>query len=608
MRYRTTFILMMLVCLGGLLIWILEWRSDPADVPRTRGAGIYSMEPERLSYVSFYWDGIFIECVNEQGQWFVNRPVRDRADNGAIDRIISVISMLPVLEIITLDERRARDLSADDYGLASPRAWVVLGEGNKRRKLNIGGDSPLRDAVYVRMDGEDDIMTTSTNVLAAVIHSADEIRDRWLFRGAPSYVTRFDIKPNDKPMLSLTREGSEWIIRKPALARADWLKVSAVLDSFFSARIKQFVSESMSDPAAYGVGEDEAVLWVGVWQGNEQEGEVVLFGKPADTQREMLYAHRKGSSSIYAVEKRKVDMLGVSAAELRDSRLYFMAADRARSVQLDVGDKTLRFDSDDGNKWNIVKPHQWPADVRVVTDLLNRLNSVRISAFVNAAETNLQVFGLDVPSRVVRMWDHVPDQGPATQAVDHIAASATRLERTLKIGEARPGQDFVFARFDDNPQVYQISAASVLTLDVDPLKYRDPEVLALNPSVIRSITLKKENYEESVELDSSGAWVPVSLSAAEADLEVIEAILSEVSSLSAARFECSGAKNLAVYRLQPPLVSLSFGLTGEGGVSKALLFGADSEDLGVYTMIQGQDVVFVLEKEKVALLLRGLTR
>ncbi len=608
MRYRTTLALMMLVCLGGLLIWILEWRSGPAEIRRVRGAGVFSMEPERLTYVSFYRDSVFIECVNEEGQWFVNRPVRDRADNSAIDRIISVISMLPVLETVTIEERRARDLSADDYGLTSPRAWVVLGDGNKRRKLSIGGDSPLRDAVYVRMDGEDDIVATSTNVLASVIRSADEIRDRWLFRGAPSYVTRFEIKPNDKPMLSLAREGSEWIIRKPALARADWLKVSGLLDSLFSVRIRQFVLESMSDPAGYGVGEDESVLWVGVWQGNDKDGEIVLFGKPADAQREMLYAHRKGSSSIYAVDKRRVDMLGVSAVELRDSRLYFMAADRARSVQLEEGDNVLRFDSDDGNKWKIVKPHQWPADGRAVTDLLDRLNSVRISAFVDAAETNLQVFGLDTPSRIVRMWDHIPEPGDATQTVDHIVASATRIERTLRISEARPGRDFVFARFDDNPQVYRISAAAALTLDMNPLKYRDQEVLALDPSVVRSITLKKEDFEESVERDPSGIWLPVSLSAAEADRDVIDAILEEVSSLSAARFECSGARNLAVYRLDPPLVSLSFGLTGEGGVSKVLLIGADSEDLGVYAMLQGRDVVFVLEKEKAALFLRGLTR
>ncbi len=599
---------MILVCLAGLLIWILDWRSAPDEALRSRGEGLISLDPERLTYASFYTAGVFIECANLHGKWFINRPVLDRADNSAIDRIISVITMLPKLETVTLEERKARELTPDDYGLANPRAWVVLGNGEKRRKLSIGGDSPLRDSVYVRLDSEDDIIATSTNVLAAIIVSPDDIRDRFLFRGAPSYVTRVEIKRNDRPMLSLVREGPEWIIRKPALARADWLKVAGLLDGIFSVGIKQFLSESMSDPSAYGVGEDEAVLRVGVWQRHEENAEIALFGKPADAQREMLYANRKGSSSIYAVDKRHVNSLSVSASDLRDSRLYFMAADRARAVRLAEGDKVLQFDSSDGNKWEIVKPHQWPADGRAVADLLNRLNSLRISAFVDSVSTNIHGLELDTPARVVRMWDYVPESGLATQGLEQIAASAMRLERTLRLGSAQQGREFVFARFDDNPQIYEISAAAAMTLDVDPLKYRHPVVLALSPDVIRSITLKKDDFAESVERDPAGGWMPVSLAAAEADMEAIDDILSAVSSLAVARFECSGARNPAIYGLQPARISLSFGLTGEGGVSKVLLIGADSEDLGVYAMVQGQDIVFVIEKEKVNLLLRGLTR
>jgi len=608
MRYRTTLLLMLISLVAGAFIWIMERKALPPDMTRGPAKSVLNIEPERINYASFYRDGTFIECVNEYGQWFINKPVRDRADNAMIHRILAIVTMLPKEEIITLPERAARNLTLDDYGLTKPRAWIVLGVGASRRKLSIGGDSPLRDAVYVRLDNGDEIIATSTNMLDSIPERVDAIRDRRLLRGSPSYATRLEIKRRDKPMLQLVLEGSEWVIHKPVIARADWVKVSSVLDSLFAVTIRQFVSDTMADPIAYGVGDDEAILKVGLWQRPEQDGETVLFGKPADVLKEMVYVNRKGSASVYAVDKRHVETLDVAAGDLRDSRLYFMASDKIRFVSVKEGDNVLQLRRLNEGDWEMTRPQQWAADGRVVTDFVNRLNALRIMAFMDGPVTNLQVLGLDEPARVIRVADYVPESGAATQDFEQITLSAARRERTLKLSGPRPGQEAIFARFDDDPQVYRMSAASVMTLSVDPLKYRDRIVLTLQSDMIRAITLRKNGVEESVERDSAGAWKPAMPGNREADVAVVEHVLAEVASLGVSRFECSGKRNLAVYGLHADPVSLTFSLTGEGGISKSLLFGSASEDLGVYAMLQGQDVVFVLEEEKVDLLVRNLTR
>ena len=49
-------------------------------------------------------------------------------------------------------------------------------------------------------------------------------------------------------------------------------------------------------------------------------------------------------------------------------------------------------------------------------------------------------------------------------------------------------------------------------------------------------------------------------------------------------------------------MTLTFGLRGEIGIQKSILIGAPSGTNGVYSMIQGQDMVFVLPKTTVDIL------
>ena len=56
--------------------------------------------------------------------------------------------------------------------------------------------------------------------------------------------------------------------------------------------------------------------------------------------------------------------------------------------------------------WQVTEPTQWKADTRIVEDLINRLNTLRIEGFLSS--TNLADLGLEPPARVIRMADTVP--------------------------------------------------------------------------------------------------------------------------------------------------------------------------------------------------------
>jgi hypothetical protein len=606
MHLKTTFLLLLVLTVVVGVIWLADRDGDSAERRPALEQKLLAIEPEKISYVSFYREGGFIECINDHGQWLLTKPMAARADSGRLNRILAVVEMLPRGETITAAQRQTRGLNFADYGLANPRARMVLGGAGKRWLLAIGNDSPMKNSVYVRIDQEDEVIATATNLLEVLPREVAEIRDPLLLPGAAAYVRRLEIKRANGPLLQLSQEGGEWVINKPVLARADWAKVAQLLEQLFFLSVRQFVADSVGDPAAYGLSDDEAVLQLGIWQADENTAERLLFGKKADEQGLAVYGMRRGTGALVTVARERLEALLAATADLRDPRLYFMAAEKMALIRLEEGEHALEFRKTGKDAWTIVEPRQWKADGRIVADLIVRLNTLRVEAVSDS--TNAAAFGLERPARIIRVAEDYA--ALPTQAVT-VATQPVPIEkqkRALLMSPPQPGQEYVWARFDGEPSIYKISAASAATISLDPLNYRDSTVLALAAATIRKITLKKDGREQIVEQVGTEGWQPKTPAGGELRRGVLTNLLARAADLKALRFERSDIRDLARYGLQDARAALTFGLASEDGLQKTLLLGDHSEDLGVYAMFQGQDLVFVLEKMLTEALTQDLVR
>ncbi len=610
MHLKTTFFLLLALVLAASVYWLVDREREGSEPPAAEKT-LLAIEPEKITYVSFFREGEFIECVNDRGQWMLQKPVAARADSACMDRILAGFEMLPRGEMISAAQRQARGLTLEDYGLAKPRARIVLGSGAKRILLAVGGEASLKNAVYVRLDQDDLVVATSTNLLEIMPRGADALRDPSLLAGAPAFVQRLEIKRADGPLVQLAKEGAEWVIHKPVLARADWMKVSRLLDQVFALTVSRFVMDRMGDPAAYGLDDEEAVLQLGIWQADDKTEARLAFGKKADERGGAVYAARLDLGALVTVGRDRLEALLAAAADLRDSRLYFMAPETMGSIRIEEGERALEFRKGADSAWWIVEPRQWKADGRAMADLISRLNTFRFDPV--AEGTNGAAVESEAPAYVLRVAGGYAAGGGATQGVALAAApppaaSGERAKRALMISALRPGQEFVLARFEGEAPVYRISASAVSTLSLDPLSYRDSAVLALDPSLIRRITLRKDGGEQIVEQAETGLWQPAAPAGGELQRGALSDLLARTAELKALRFERGDSRNLAVYGLSEGRAVLTFSLTGEGGVQKVIVFGDPSEDLGVYAMVQGQDLVFVLEKTLADGLRRDLVR
>lgn len=611
MHGRTTFFLLILSVLLGAFIAIVEWGGKDEGEQDKPNLRLLDIEPENVIYWSFARDNLFLACANEQGQWLIQQPVEARADSIKLNHMLAVLAKLPRGEIVTAAQRESRSLSLNDYGLGKPMVRMVLGDAGQRYTLAVGGLSPMKDTVYVQVDNSDDIIATSTNLLDIIPRATADLRDPHLLAGAPADVKGLAVKRLGGPLVEIVREGPEWIIHKPVTARADLFKVSSLLEQLFNLQIQQFVSERMSDPAVYGLSDDETILQLNIWTDEEKNGLKLCFGNRTNEKGDWIYAAYRGTGSVFAVQKDLVDALKVGFGDLRDSRLYFMAASAVAWIRIEEGEKVLQLQKGASDPWQVTEPAQWKADTRKVEDLINRLNALRIEGFLS--DTNLLDLGLEPPARVIRMADAAPVSDTVTQSVAGVTASAPPATgilptgRTLIMSRPLPGKEYIYAKFEDDDQIYQLSAAAA-TLALDPIAYRDSVVLALDPTAVTKIVLRKKGVEQAVMREGMGSWAPVAPSVGPVNPAVIATLLEKMTTLSAVRFERSERNGLGIYGLKDPRGALTFMLSGHEGIQKTLVLGEPSEDQGVYATVQGQEVVFILPKALADQLLQDITR
>lgn len=593
MHLRTTFFLLILTLLIASLV-VVEQNSDNNGNEQIKpSAKLLEFEPERIAYWSFTGDKGSIECLNEHGQWIIVKPLKTRAKDTKVNFMLSVLSGLPKRETITEPQRKARTLSLADYGLEKPGVRVVLGGPDKRTTIKVGSLSPLKDSVYVQVDESGTVIATSTNLLNIIPRDLSDVRDTQLISGTLSYAKKLEIKRRQSPLILLVKEGSEWIIRKPAVTRADWIKISRFLDSLFNAQIEQYVTDTMTDPGLYGLSNDEALLQIGVWQNESEGGEYILFGKKADEKGSLIYACLRGQNSVFTVKADVLDSLNVTLSNIRDSRLFFMAPDSFASIRIEEGFQVLHL-ARDQQGWQVTEPKKWKADDKAVETLIGRLNSLRIEKILPAAGTNTQC--LEKPGKIITVADAAPDasQSPAT--------------RTLKLTLPAQGQEYVLGRFADEDEIYQLSATAIATISLNPMSYRDSAVLTIDPAAVQKIILKKDNKEQVAVRGDDGAWKAVQPSASQANPNAIKALLAKAASIRAMRFESVEGAAANMYGLQTPSRALTFIMSGKGSISKTIIFGQSAEDKGIYAMLQGQDIIFVLDKKLADFLLGDITQ
>ena len=264
-------------------------------------------------------------------------------------------------------------------------------------------------------------------------------------------------------------------------------------------------------------------------------------------------------------------------------------------IQLSAGANRVTMVRDEADAvWRLDVPRSVKADGKRVENLVQTLTSARITEFVDGeeAEKGWASFANGVLNVVVAAALPEEEQSIFGSA-DSFSGVRNRLHMQIK-PEADTGTALV--RLVKEDVVLRVARTLYDACIVDPLFYRDREMLQVPRDTIVKVTLEQQGAPTQVIIRDrlSGAW-----QARDPGLVVqsnaVENVLFDLSLLRAQELIEINPKDLEAYGLSQPRALLTIGLTRDAGLARVIEVGKNTvEGTSCYAMVRGQDVVFLL--------------
>jgi hypothetical protein len=636
MKGRTTIQLGVLAAILASGLYLLDEHLDRRQAASVRVKRVFDVTVEPVTAIGFERDGVHVDLVRKGDLWFLQSPMRARANAPLVESLVSELEKLRRRDRITSEHREQHGLTLADYGLEPARMMIRLETGGGRiETLGLGDLAPFGGAVYAKIGRSEAVFTLPESVRALFPDDLSALRDRTVVHGRPETTERIDIHRRDAGFVQLVRQKSGWVLQQPLEARADDAAVRQLLDAVFAMRVESFLWDAETDDTendesaarmemarrgqieAGDLAEDAARLRLAIWTEDDRLGQEIFIGRDAGEHGEgHVYARKGGVDAVYTIPASILEACAVPVDALRDRAVFRMAAGEIGYIRLQHGENRVELQrlatgTTPGGTWRLLTPARAPAESEAVNALMARLLGLRVADYLPAtAADEHRTAGADATLLSIALAQAAP-AGPdaeGTARENVIPPQELLLEGDPMDGTARR------ARTTAGKEWFTLDSAAAKGLDetiVSPLPFRDRLVLAINTGTVFRIQRVTATGTVRVEREA-GPLAPEWRCREEegdsrpANPAAVEDLLMVATNIEAGRFVAFMPPDLAPYGLDAPAAALTFGFRDTERIQNTLLLGAAADESWRYAMVQGQDFVFLLAAPAVTRLLQPL--
>jgi Domain of unknown function (DUF4340) len=322
-----------------------------------------------------------IELTRQQDQWQIERPIKARASQGAVTRMLKKISETPVLQF--QDEEGGGELETEN----SPSA-ITLFSGQSKVKIACGAPvSNQPGHIYVRVSDRPSTFIVDESLAQTLEQKPNDLRDRKIMRLNPDLVDRITIRTKGQPTAQLSRKERRWLISDQNDAPADDEAVDRLINTLNSSDVSRFVSDSASDLTNYGLDTPALEFAFSSYSSEntaeESAGETriatLAVGRQED---ENYYARVEEEPYIVALPKRMVDELPTNDFNFRSHEILNLPRSDLTSVEITKNGSTVVLTRNPKGQW-VVQGQDGSQNDLAIQTFLNTLSGLQSSAWVS---------------------------------------------------------------------------------------------------------------------------------------------------------------------------------------------------------------------------------
>jgi hypothetical protein len=288
-----------------------------------RDKTIVSLDPAKATRVELKGKDSTIVAAKSGEEWWLEQPIKVKADGFAIDRLVNAVRDLKAKEFMaeaTTDFAR--------YGLTRPDYRVTVSEKDARAPTTVliarsaekatkssKSPSPLQEQgqAYVAVKGGKQVFLVDGKVLRDLKKSPLDLRDKRLLAFEIKDVKGLRVAWPEVTIV-LEKDADNWKLTQPQAAATDSGRALDLIYSVNGLRFKDIATEKPGDLARYGLAKPQ--VEVIVKKTDNTDLPAIEFGK-VDKEKNQLFAKVKNSPIVYVLEPRVLDDLPRDPAKLK---------------------------------------------------------------------------------------------------------------------------------------------------------------------------------------------------------------------------------------------------------------------------------------------------
>jgi hypothetical protein len=338
-----------------------------------------------------------IVLENHDGDWVLQEPVQDAADQGAVERYLRHLNESKRERVIGDSATVAGDSGlADRYQLQPPRLKVLLEtEGGVLDTLFFGADSPTERFVYVQQSGDNpEIFTVRAWIYDNLNKGVFDLRDRRVLNFHENEVREIRLGYVGSQIVLQRADEDTWEMQIPVEAPADEAEVDKLLKSLSGAQIEEFADEKPDEQVLSERGLTSAMLEISLLVGEDRAEKRLHIGAQEGGR---YYVRDPSRVATFLVDSTLVQALQKRKFDLRDKEPIKFDKDAVSRIELHGSEQKIVAEKDTSGTWAIVEPEAREAKSWKLISLLGDLEGVEVKEFVGDGVEDLAPFGLEEP-------------------------------------------------------------------------------------------------------------------------------------------------------------------------------------------------------------------
>lgn len=278
MKLKGRGILVTLLLLFGLYAYY-DYRQDQnAEMKRLSDSKLLTVNYDQIDHITIENKSGKIVLQRTVDGWNLEEPVKDQADNQAVEGFVNQFMTDKILEV-------ARDhgpVDPTDYGLDKPAGTITLKTTSGAQDVFVVSEKKnFEENPFITRNDEERVLVVDPTVLKKALQTATDFRDRRFLRGRLASLDQLKLK-NQKGLLEISQKEGKWILTgKPEIA-LDQNKVREFLQTIGDAKGASFLDQK-EVPAGKSLFTLELLLQDRKWKADViQAKDMAIYAKISD--------------------------------------------------------------------------------------------------------------------------------------------------------------------------------------------------------------------------------------------------------------------------------------------------------------------------------------